>query len=64
MFVCIYLLLAGFPDVLLSLEERPDVHGLASPQVSVNRPVKGEFEGAAVQGTMGEWLASVSCVLE
>jgi len=44
------LLLAGFPDVLLSLEERPDVHGLASPQVSVNRPVKGEFEGAAVQG--------------
>jgi hypothetical protein len=47
---CIYLLLAWLSDVLLAFEERANVHCLASPEISVDGPVEGEFEGAAVEG--------------
>lgn len=48
----VYLLLAWFSDILLGFKEGAYVHCLASPQVSVDRPVKGEFEGATVEGAV------------
>jgi hypothetical protein len=44
-----YPLLPGFCDVLVGFEEAADVHGLAAPDVAVDCPVKGEFEGTAVK---------------
>lgn len=44
-----YLLLSGFGDVTVCFEERTDVEGLASPEVTVNGPVEGELEGALVE---------------
>jgi hypothetical protein len=48
----VYLLLPWFSDILLSFKEGANVHCLASPQVSVDGPVKGEFEGATVEGAV------------
>jgi hypothetical protein len=42
-------LLSGLCDVLVGFEEAADVHGLAAPDVAVDCPVKGEFEGTAVE---------------
>jgi hypothetical protein len=44
-----YSLLSGLGDMLVGLEEGADVDGLAAPEVSVDGPVEGEFEGAAVE---------------
>jgi hypothetical protein len=44
-----YPLLSGLCDVLVGFEEAADVHGLAAPDVAVDCPVKGEFEGTAVE---------------
>ena len=44
-----YPLLPGLCDVLVGFEEAADVHGLAAPDVAVDCPVKGEFEGTAVE---------------
>jgi hypothetical protein len=35
--------------VLVGFEKAADVHGLAAPDVAVDCPVKGEFEGTAVE---------------
>lgn len=42
-------MLSGLCDVLVGFEEAADVHGLAAPDVAVDCPVKGEFEGTAVK---------------
>jgi hypothetical protein len=50
MLVCmLYLLLARFSDVLLGFEEGADVHGLASPDVSVDGPVEGKLQCSSVK---------------
>lgn len=46
-------LLARFNDVLVGLEERTNVQGLAPPHVAVDGPVEGELEGASVEGAGG-----------
>ena len=43
------LLLAGICDVSVLLKERTDVKRLATPQVPMNRPVKGKLEGTTVE---------------
>lgn len=48
----VYLLLSRFSDVLLGFEKGADVHGLASPYVSVYGPVEGELERSAVEGAV------------
>lgn len=42
-------MLSGLCDVLVGFEEAADVHGLAAPDVAVDCPVKGEFEGTAIE---------------
>jgi hypothetical protein len=44
-----YPLLAGFANVLIGFEEGSNVHGLASPQISMNRPVERQLQRASVQ---------------
>ena len=44
-----YSLLSRLGNVLVGFEEGADVHGLAAPDVSVDGPVEGELEGAAVE---------------
>ena len=36
-------------DVLVGLEQRPDIQGLPPPEVPVDSPVERELEGAAVE---------------
>lgn len=43
-----YFLLSRLANVLVRFEESADVHGLSAPDVSVDGPVEGELEGAAV----------------
>ena len=45
-----YLLLSRLGDVLVGVEEGTNVHGLTAPDLSVDCPVEGEFEAAAVEG--------------
>jgi len=56
-FICIvglpYSLLSRLGDVLVGFEEGSQVHCLAAPEMSVDGPVEGEFEGAAVEGAVG-----------
>lgn len=52
-----YSLPSRLGNVLVGFEESTDVHGLAAPDISVDSPVEGELEGAAVKG-------AVACVLE
>jgi hypothetical protein len=44
-----YPLLSGLCDVLVGLEETADVQGLAAPDVTVDGPVEGELQRAAVE---------------
>lgn len=55
-----YSLLSRLRDVLVGFEERSDVHRLASPLISVNRPVEGELEGAFVEDA---WIDQYSWLL-
>lgn len=57
----VYLLLSRFSDVLLGFEKGADVHGLASPYVSVYGPVEGELEGPAVEGAGHVRILLMSC---
>ena len=43
-----YFLLSRLANVLVRFEESADVHGLSAPDISVDGPVEGELEGAAV----------------
>ena len=42
-------MLSGLCDVLVGLEKSANVHGLATPDVTVDGPVEGELQGAAVE---------------
>lgn len=44
-----YPLLSGLLDVLVGFKERADVKSLTAPKVSVDGPVKGELQRAAVE---------------
>lgn len=44
-----YPLLSRLCDVLVRFEEAADVHGLAAPDIAVDRPVEGKLERAAVK---------------
>lgn len=48
-----YRLLSGLCNVLVRFEEGSDVHGLTAPDVTVNSPVEGELQGAAVEVAVG-----------
>ena len=60
-----YSLLSRLRDVLVRFEKRADVDRLAAPEVSVNGPVEGELQRAAVEVSgeilsscwQGQWLA-------
>jgi hypothetical protein len=45
----LYPLLSRLCDVLVRFKERPYVHRLSAPEISVDGPVEGELEGAAVE---------------
>ena len=45
-------LLSWVSNVLVCVEQRSDVHCLAAPEVAMDGPVKGQFEGAAVEGAV------------
>lgn len=47
-----YFLLSRLGNVLVRFEEFADVHCLAAPDISVDCPVKGQLEGAAVEGAV------------
>lgn len=47
-------MLPGLRDVLVRFEEAADVKCLAAPEVAVDGPVEGEFEGALVEGAEGQ----------
>jgi len=47
--ICAYSLLPWLGDVLVRLEEGADVDSLPAPEVSVDGPVEGELQGAAVE---------------
>ena len=49
-----YSLLSRLAYVLVGLEERSNIDCLAAPEVSVDCPVEGELEGAAVEVPV-EW---------
>lgn len=44
-----YPLLSGIGNVLVGLEERADVDGLSSPEMPVNRPIKGKLQRPPVE---------------
>ena len=48
-----YLLLSPLRDLLVCFEERADVDGLTTPEMSVDGPVEGELEGATVELASG-----------
>ena len=54
-----YSLLSRLRDVLVRFEEGADVDRLPAPEVSVDGPVEGELQGAAVE-VSGEVLSSCS----
>lgn len=45
----IYPLLSRLRDMLVCVEKRPNIHRLSSPYISMNRPVEGKLQSAAVQ---------------
>lgn len=47
-----YALLSRLGDMLIRFEETADVQCLTAPNISVDRPVKGQLEGAAVEGAV------------
>ena len=42
-------LLPRLPDVFVGFEQRPDVRCLATPDVAVDGPVKGQFQTTSVE---------------
>ena len=42
-------LLSRFDDILVGLEERADVQGLTAPELTLDGPVEGELQTAAVE---------------
>lgn len=54
-----YRLLSGLCNVLVRFEEGSDVHGLTAPDVTVNSPVEGELQGAAVEVAVGWFGQSI-----
>lgn len=48
---CSHLLLARVADILICVEKRPNVHGLAAPDLPVHCPIEREFQRAPVERT-------------
>lgn len=46
-----YPLQSRIGDISVFLEERPDVERLAAPEVAVHRPIEGQLQRAAVEGS-------------
>lgn len=48
---CSHLLLTRVADILICVEKRPNVHGLAAPDLPVHCPIEREFQRAPVERT-------------
>lgn len=55
-----YPLLSWLSDVLVCLEQAPNVQRLATPEVSVDAPVEGELEGPPIKASASRSVAAYS----